>query len=30
DTFLTHLIADGQFKWDMEDEITVGTLVTKA
>lgn len=28
DTFLTHLIAEGQFKWDMEDEITKGTLVT--
>ena len=29
DTFLTHLIEDGNFKWDMEDEITVGTLITK-
>ncbi len=28
DTFLAHLIEDGAFKWDMEDEITKGTLVT--
>ena len=29
DTFLSHMVADSAFKWDMEDEITVGTLVTK-
>ncbi len=29
DTFLSHMIEEGSFKWDMEDEITVGTLVTK-
>ncbi|PCJ67949.1 MAG: NAD(P)(+) transhydrogenase (Re/Si-specific) subunit alpha [Bacteroidetes bacterium] len=29
DTFLTHLVEDGQFKWDMEDEITKETLVTQ-
>jgi NAD(P) transhydrogenase subunit alpha len=28
DTFLSHLIADGNFKWDAEDEITIGTWVT--
>jgi len=28
DTFLSHMVADGNFKWDMEDEITLGTLVT--
>ena len=28
DTFLTHLIEDGDFKWDMDDEITKETLVT--
>jgi NAD(P) transhydrogenase subunit alpha len=28
DTFLSHLITDGNFKWDMEDEITIGTWVT--
>jgi NAD(P) transhydrogenase subunit alpha len=28
DTFLTHLIVDGAFKWDMADEITKETLVT--
>jgi len=27
DTFLAHLIDEGQFKWDMEDEITKGTLI---
>lgn len=27
DTFLSHLVADGKFNWDMEDEITTGTLV---
>jgi len=27
DTFLGHLISDGKFNWDMEDEITTGTLV---
>ena len=27
DTFLTHLVEDGKFKWDMEDEITQETLV---
>lgn len=27
DTFLTHLVSDGKFNWDMEDEITIGTLV---
>ncbi len=27
DTFLSHLIEDGAFKWDMEDEITTGTLI---
>jgi NAD(P) transhydrogenase subunit alpha len=29
DTFLAHMIAEGKFKWDMEDEITTETLVTK-
>ncbi len=29
DTFLSHMMEDGNFKWDMEDEITTGTLVTK-
>jgi NAD(P) transhydrogenase subunit alpha len=29
DTFLSHMVEEGKFKWDMEDEITVGTLVTK-
>jgi H+-translocating NAD(P) transhydrogenase subunit alpha len=28
-TFLTHLIKDGEFKWDMEDQITVETLLAK-
>jgi len=28
-TFLTHLIEEGELKLDMEDEITVGTLITK-
>lgn len=28
DTFLTHLVKDGQFVWDGSDEITVGTLIT--
>lgn len=28
DTFLTHLVEEGAFKWDAEDEITVGTLIT--
>ncbi|MBT8327543.1 MAG: Re/Si-specific NAD(P)(+) transhydrogenase subunit alpha [Bacteroidia bacterium] len=27
DTFLAHLMEDGNFKWDMEDEITTGTLI---
>lgn len=27
DTFLTHLVEDGKFKWDMEDEITKETLI---
>ncbi len=27
DTFLAHLVEDGKFKWDMEDEITTGTLI---
>lgn len=27
DNFLDHLIDEGQFNWDMEDEITTGTLV---
>jgi len=27
-TFLTHLIEEGELKLDMEDEITVGTLIT--
>jgi NAD(P) transhydrogenase subunit alpha len=27
DTFLSHLVEEGNFKWDMEDEITTGTLV---
>ena len=29
DTFLSHLVSEGSFKWNMEDEITTGTLVTK-
>ena len=29
DTFLSHMVSEGNFKWDMEDEITIGTLVTK-
>lgn len=29
DTFLSHLVSEANFKWDMEDEITIGTLVTK-
>jgi len=29
DTFLSHLVSEGSFKWDMEDEITTETLVTK-
>ena len=28
DTFLTHLMEEGQFIWDWEDEITQGTLIT--
>ena len=28
DTFLAHMVEEGNFKWDMEDEITSGTLVT--
>ncbi len=28
-TFLLHLVEDGKLKMDMEDEITVGTLITK-
>jgi NAD(P) transhydrogenase subunit alpha len=28
DTYLTHMVEEGKFVWDMEDEITVGTLVT--
>ncbi|MDB9881600.1 Re/Si-specific NAD(P)(+) transhydrogenase subunit alpha [Bacteroidia bacterium] len=28
DTFLTHMVEEGEFKWDMKDEITIGTLVT--
>ncbi len=27
DTFLAHLVEEGSFKWDMEDEITTGTLI---
>ncbi|MFT5511744.1 MAG: NAD(P) transhydrogenase subunit alpha [Bacteroidia bacterium] len=27
DTFLTHLVSEGKFNWDMEDEITAGTLI---
>ncbi len=27
DTFLSHLVEDGAFKWDMEDEITRETLI---
>jgi NAD(P) transhydrogenase subunit alpha len=27
DTFLAHLVEEGKFKWDMEDEITKETLV---
>jgi NAD(P) transhydrogenase subunit alpha len=27
DTFLTHLVEEGKFKWDMEDEITKETLI---
>lgn len=27
DTFLSHLVSDNKFNWDMEDEITTGTLV---
>lgn len=30
DTFLSHLIADGNFKWDEDDEITLGTWVTNS
>jgi len=30
DTFLDHLIEEGNFKWDMEDEITTGTLVVNS
>lgn len=29
DTFLAHLVEEGQFKWDLEDEITSGTLIVK-
>ena len=29
DTFLAHLVEEGQFKWDEEDEITIGTWVTR-
>ncbi len=28
-TFLTHLLDEGELKMDLEDEITVGTLITK-
>jgi NAD(P) transhydrogenase subunit alpha len=28
-SFLTHLASKDGFKWDMEDEITVGTLICK-
>ena len=28
-TFLTHLVQDGAFKWDMEDQITVETLLAR-
>ncbi|HEX2054472.1 MAG TPA: Re/Si-specific NAD(P)(+) transhydrogenase subunit alpha [Actinomycetota bacterium] len=28
-TFLTHLVKDGAFKWDMEDQITVETLLAR-
>lgn len=28
-TFLAHLIKDGEFKWDMEDQITIETLLAK-
>ncbi len=27
DTFLSHLVTDGSFNWDFEDEITKGTLI---
>ena len=28
DTFLSHLVNEGAFSWDAEDEITTGTLIT--
>jgi len=28
DTFLAHLVSEEKFNWDMEDEITSGTLIT--
>ena len=28
-TFLLHLVKDGKFQWDLEDEITRETLVTR-
>lgn len=28
-TFLTHLVKDGEFKWDMEDQITNETLLAR-
>jgi len=28
DTFLSHLVEDRSFKWDLDDEITSGTLIT--
>ncbi len=28
-TFLTHLVKDGAFQWDMEDQITVETLLAR-
>ncbi|MCB9261374.1 MAG: Re/Si-specific NAD(P)(+) transhydrogenase subunit alpha [Flavobacteriales bacterium] len=28
ENFLKHLVVDGTFKWDLEDEITAGTLIT--
>jgi NAD(P) transhydrogenase subunit alpha len=27
--FITHLTEDNQFKWDLEEEITKGTLIVK-
>ncbi len=28
DTFLAHLVSEGKFNWNLEDEITSGTLIT--